>query len=69
MSNPFDDADGVFLVLVNHERQYSLWPESVPVPGGWQVVCGPAGRQECLDRIDREWTDMRPASLVREMEG
>jgi MbtH protein len=69
MSNPFDDVDGVFLVLVNHERQYSLWPEPIPVPDGWEVVHGLAGRQECVDKIDREWTDMRPASLVREMGG
>ncbi|MFE7595491.1 MbtH family NRPS accessory protein, partial [Kitasatospora sp. NPDC057512] len=26
MTNPFDDQDGTFLVLVNDENQHSLWP-------------------------------------------
>jgi MbtH protein len=69
MSNPFDETDGVFMVLANHDRQYSLWPKPIPVPDGWQIVHGPAARQECLDKIDQEWTDMRPASLVREVGG
>ncbi|MFF9850447.1 MbtH family protein [Streptomyces litmocidini] len=68
MSNPFDDESGRFLVLVNHERQYSLWPAHLDVPGGWEPA-GPEGsRQECLDRIESVWTDMRPAGLVRAMD-
>jgi MbtH protein len=38
------------------------------VPAGWTVAHGPATRQECLDHIETHWTDMRPASLVRQME-
>lgn len=64
MSNPFDDLDGSYRVLNNQEGQYSLWPETVEVPHGWSQVHGPASRQECLEVIEREWTDMRPASLV-----
>lgn len=26
------------------------------------------GRQECLDHIEANWTDMRPKSLVAQME-
>ena len=37
MTNPFDDPDGRFLVLVNHEGQYSLWPSFSEVPAGWSV--------------------------------
>ncbi|MGW3339609.1 MbtH family protein [Streptomyces sp. NPDC001009] len=67
MVNPFDDESGKFLVLVNEEAQYSLWPATLAVPGGWRVD-GPEGsRQECLDAIEAAWTDMRPASLVRAM--
>jgi MbtH protein len=68
MTNPFDDDEGEFLVLVNHEGQYSLWPSHLDIPTGWTTT-GPHGkRQACLDWIDKNWTDMRPLSLVREME-
>ena len=67
-TNPFDDPDGEFLALVNDEGQYSLWPTFVPVPAGWTVTHGPAGRQECLDHIETAWTDMRPRSLVEAMQ-
>lgn len=62
-SNPFDDPQGTFHVLVNDEGQHSLWPGFVPVPQGWQVTLESAGRQECLDHIEQHWTDLRPLSL------
>jgi len=63
MANPFDDETADFLVLVNHEGQYSLWPAFRDVPQGWMQT-GPAGdRQHCLDWIEAHWTDMRPRSL------
>lgn len=68
MTNPFDDAEGEFLILVNHELQYSLWPSKLAVPPGWSTT-GPRGnRQVCLEWIDKNWTDMRPCSLQREIE-
>ncbi|NUH38741.1 MbtH family protein [Streptomyces samsunensis] len=68
MSNPFDDADARYLVLVNGEGQYSLWPVFAEVPAGWTAVHGPDGRQACLDHINENWTDMRPKSLVEAMD-
>lgn len=66
--NPFDKSDGTFLVVVNQEAQHSLWPTSIAVPAGWEVVHeGP--RAHCLDYVDRHWTDLRPASLVRALDG
>ncbi|WKX72590.1 MbtH family protein [Streptomyces sp. XD-27] len=62
-SNPFDDADGRFYVLVNEEEQHSLWPSFVEVPDGWRVVFGEDGRQQCLDYVEQNWTDLRPKSL------
>ncbi|MFI2333208.1 MbtH family protein [Nocardia rhamnosiphila] len=62
-TNPFDDADSRFLVLVNDENQHSLWPAFAEVPHGWRIVFGDAGRAACLDYIERNWTDMRPSSL------
>lgn len=64
MNNPFDDTGGTFLVLVNEEGQHSLWPSFVTVPAGWTAVHGEATRAECLDYVERNWTDMRPKSLV-----
>jgi MbtH protein len=67
MANPFEDEDGEFLVLVNHEDQYSLWPSFRDVPSGWTTV-GPRGkRKECLAWIEVNWTDMRPRSLKEAM--
>ncbi|MBB4779522.1 hypothetical protein BJY27_000483 [Streptomyces rapamycinicus] len=37
-TNPFDDTEGRFLVLVNDEGQHSLWPVFAEVPGGWTTV-------------------------------
>ncbi|WP_410607962.1 MbtH family protein [Amycolatopsis sp. lyj-109] len=67
MSNPFDDADGTFLVLVNDERQHSLWPAFAEVPAGWTVVLREASREAALAYVEENWTDMRPASLARAM--
>jgi len=68
MTNPFEDEEREFCVLVNHEGQYSLWPTFRDAPPGWTAV-GPKGkRTECLAWIDATWTDMRPLSLVRQME-
>lgn len=64
MSNPWDDTEGTFLVLVNHEGQHSLWPSFADLPDGWTAVHGPDGRAECLEYVERNWTDMRPKSLV-----
>ncbi|HXT68236.1 MAG TPA: MbtH family protein [Vicinamibacterales bacterium] len=67
MTNPFEDNDAEYLVLVNDEGQYSLWPGTISIPEGW-VATGPRGaRQECLDWIDATWTDMRPKSLIAAM--
>ncbi|MFF7716724.1 MbtH family protein [Streptomyces sp. NPDC087659] len=69
MTNPFEDAEGVYSVLVNDENQHSLWPDFVDVPAGWRAVHGPASRQSCLDWIEAHWTDMRPRSLAESMDG
>jgi MbtH protein len=65
--NPFEDPEGAFLVLVNAEGQYSLWPAFAETPDGWNVQHGPDARQACLDHIESAWTDMRPRSLVAAM--
>ena len=67
MTNPFEDEAGTYLVLINDEGQYSLWPDFLDVPTGWVIVHPPDQRQVCLDYINEHWTDMRPNSLIRAM--
>ncbi|MER6623305.1 MbtH family protein [Streptomyces sp. NPDC000931] len=69
MSNPFEDENAQYYVLVNDELQHSLWPAFAEVPAGWTVVHGQDTRQACLDYINSHWTDMRPKSLIDAMEG
>jgi MbtH protein len=67
-TNPFDDEDGRFFVLVNDEDQHSLWPTFSEVPQGWRVVFGEDTRPACLEYVEKNWTDMRPRSLREAME-
>ncbi|MFE2533819.1 MbtH family protein [Streptomyces sp. NPDC059371] len=66
-TNPFDDADGRFYVVVNDEEQHSLWPVFAEVPAGWRVVFGEAAKAECLEYVEQNWTDLRPKSLQEAM--
>lgn len=68
MGNPFDDEDGSFFVLVNDEGQHSLWPAFANVPAGWKIVFGEDSRQASLDYVEKNWTDLRPKSLIEEMQ-
>lgn len=70
--NCFDREDEVFIVLVNHEDQYSIWPHWKAIPSGWHAVDGVKGdKKTVLEFVERTWTDMRPRSLrewMREQE-
>lgn len=68
VSNPFEDPDGTYLVLVNDEGQHSLWPAFVAVPAGWHTVLGETDRDTALQYVNDNWTDMRPKSLIEAME-
>ena len=68
-TNCFDRDDDTFIVLVNHEDQYSLWPHWKAVPQGWTVVPGVSGdKKTVLAFVEATWTDMRPLSLRRWMD-
>jgi len=69
VTNPFEDQGGAYIVLVNEEGQYSLWPLFIDVPSGWTVAYQENTREACLAWIDAHWTDMRPKSLIKAMEG
>ena len=53
------------VVVVNHEEQYSLWLADREIPAGWRAAGVEGTRDECLDWIERNWTDMRPLSVRR----
>lgn len=53
----------IYQVVVNHEQQYSIWPEYKEIPGGWRTAGKTGNKQACLDHIKEVWTDMRPLSL------
>lgn len=67
-TNPFDDPEGRFLVLVNDEGQHSLWPSFAEVPGGWVTAFEENTREACLEFIEDRWTDLRPKSLAASMD-
>jgi MbtH protein len=58
----------IYKVVVNHEEQYSIWPEYKEIPLGWRDVGKSGPKLECLDYIKEVWTDMRPLSLRAQLE-
>ncbi|MEV0623395.1 MbtH family NRPS accessory protein [Nonomuraea sp. NPDC050404] len=57
-----------WLVVVNDEEQYSIWPSARTLPPGWRDGGLSGSKDECLAHIEHTWTDMRPASLRRVMD-
>lgn len=63
-----ETTDEIYTVVVNHEEQYSIWPEYKDIPAGWKSVGKTGPKQVCLDYINETWTDMRPLSLRQQMD-
>lgn len=57
----------IYRVVVNEERQYSIWPVNKEIPLGWKDDQITGTKEECLTYINEVWTDMRPLSLRRKM--
>lgn len=57
----------LFVIVMNGEEQYSIWPADRELPVGWSAVGGPSAKERCLDEIERRWTDLRPRSLREAM--
>ena len=58
-----ESDDLVYVILLNGEEQYSIWPSFKDVPSGWKKVGKEGSKSECIAYIDEVWTDMRPLSL------
>ena len=64
-----DDTEDTtrYKVVVNHEEQYSIWPEDREDAPGWKPAGKSGTKQECLAYIAEVWKDMRPLSLRKAM--
>jgi MbtH protein len=53
-----------YLVVINDEAQYSIWPtfKKAP-PAGWRAIGFEGDKAACLARINELWVDMRPLTL------
>jgi MbtH protein len=56
-------------VVINHEEQYSIWPADRANAPGWRDAGKQGSKADCLEFIDAVWTDMRPLSLRRALDG
>jgi uncharacterized protein YbdZ (MbtH family) len=67
-NDPDREDTTIYRVVVNHEEQYSIWPEYKEIPLGWKDIGVIGLKAECLAHIKEVWTDMRPLSLRKKME-
>jgi MbtH protein len=63
MSDDTKDPFDTYVVVVNHEGQYSIWPAERGIPDGWRSDGVTGSKEDCLAHIERVWTDMRPLSV------
>ncbi len=69
MSQTQDPDSTLYHAVVNHEEQYSIWPADKPLPAGWRVVGDAGSKAAVLAFIEQVWTDMRPLSVRRAIDG
>lgn len=48
-------------VVMNADEQYSVWAVDDDLPPGWVAEGHTGSRDECLEHVERVWTDQRPA--------
>lgn len=58
-----DNENTEFFVLLNEQEQYSIWPSYRSIPDGWSEAGMKGNKQDCLQYINENWTDMRPKRL------
>jgi MbtH protein len=67
-TDELDDDPTVYRAVVNDEDQWSIWPADRTPPDGWSDAGVTGTKSECLQHIERTWTDMRPKSLREAMD-
>ncbi|AFJ46485.1 MbtH family protein [Shimwellia blattae] len=68
-SNPFDDPNGQFYILMNTSGEYSLWPDYCPLPAGWNKVCEPQPQALCVSWLAGHWQALTPQTWSATGEG
>jgi MbtH protein len=63
-----EDDKTLYTVVVNDEKQYSIWPTGRELPSGWKSTEKTGTQKECLDYIAKVWVDLRPESLRQKRE-
>jgi MbtH protein len=58
-----EEVERDYVVVKNDEDQYSIWPADLQVPPGCTQLDKRRLKAECLEYVDRVWTDLRPRSL------
>ena len=58
-----DDLDQfrTYVVVVNAEEQYSMWPADREIPQGWRDTGKRGSKDDCLAYIKEVWGDKPPA--------
>lgn len=59
----------IYQVVINLEEQYSIWFQDVEIPDGWRAIGISGTKADCLAYIEAHWTDMRPLSVRRALDG
>src|SRR6476646_2994545 len=67
-NDPEKEDTTIYKVVMNHEEQYSIWPDHKEIPNGWKHEGKTGLKAECLAYIKEVGTDMRPLSLRKKME-
>ena len=67
MTNPFEDENGTYIVLINDEGQYSLWPNSIGGLVAYEIATQLQSQGECgtfLALLDSYPADEQPGPPV-----
>jgi MbtH protein len=61
------EVQQTYIVLVNDEEQYSLWLSHKEIPAGWKNVGISGSKAECMEYVDKVWTDITPLSVRKRL--
>ena len=59
--------DTPYMVVINHEEQYSIWPVEMKIPANWKPAGFKGKLYPCVKYIEEVWTDMRPLSIRKKL--
>jgi MbtH protein len=62
-----DNTEPNCKVVINDEEQYSIWPAHWGNPAGWHDIGVTGTKEECLEHIEKVWTDITPLSVRRSL--